>query len=353
VDRVRVGLVLGLVFVAGTALFALPVAEDIRTTTFEFLSIVDSGDADEDTAGDDGGQLQDEDVQFAEPDLLAEPAIELDRSVFVDPRIVGVAPPTVIEGLLTFRGSPTRSFYGRGPVPDDPEVVWQYPETGGLCRQSSVGGQVRGWCGTGWTGQPTLFRLDGRLWSIFGALDGAVHFLDAETGELLLPKFQTNDIIKGSVTVDPDGFPLVYAGSRDNLYRVIAYDNGKPREAWSLDAAATSPTKWKNDWDGAGLVIDDYLFIGGENSRIHIANLNRGWGDDGLVTVDPELIFSAPGWDDELLRAVGENVSIENSVAISGGHALFRQLGRVGSRVGSLKTSHGRRSGQNVPLLGR
>ncbi|MFT7475422.1 MAG: outer membrane protein assembly factor BamB [Verrucomicrobiales bacterium] len=324
VDRVRIGLVLGLVFVAGTALFALPVAEDIRTTTFEFLSIADSGDADAASSTDE--QPQDE-VLVTELEERVEPGIEFDRSVFVDPQMVGVAPPTVIEGLLTFRGSPTRSYYGRGPVPDDPEVVWQYPETGGLCRESSVGGQLRAWCGTGWTGQPTLFRLDGRLWSIFGALDGAVHFLDAETGKPLLPKFQTNDIIKGSVTVDPDGFPLVYSGSRDNLYRVIAYDNGAPRELWSLDAEATSPTKWNNDWDGAGLVIDDYLFVGGENSRIHIAKLNRGWGDDGLVTVDPELIFSAPGWDDELIQAVGENVSIENSVAISGDTLYFANSG--------------------------
>lgn len=49
------------------------------------------------------------------------------------------------------------------------------------------------------------------------------------------------------------------------------------------------------------MVVDDYLFIGGENSRFHIVKLDRGCRDDGLVTADPQVVFHAPGWDDELL----------------------------------------------------
>ena len=48
------------------------------------------------------------------------------------------------------------------------------------------------------------------------------------------------------------------------------------------------------------LVIDDYLFEGGENRQFHVVKLNRGYGADGIVQVDPELVFNAPGWDDEL-----------------------------------------------------
>ncbi len=41
------------------------------------------------------------------------------------------------EGLLTFRGSPTRTYYGEGPVPPDLEVLWSYPGTsGGMCAES-------------------------------------------------------------------------------------------------------------------------------------------------------------------------------------------------------------------------
>ena len=77
-----------------------------------------------------------------------------------------------MPGLLTFRGSPTRNYYGEGPVPEDPQVLWSYPgESGGMCAESSASGQPKVWCGTGWTGQPAVFERDGRTWVVFGAYD--------------------------------------------------------------------------------------------------------------------------------------------------------------------------------------
>ena len=246
---------------------------------------------------------------------------------WVDPATAGRPWGDTVDGLLTFRGNPTRTFYGAGPVPTAPEVIWQFPEGGPMCSNSSVGSEVSTWCGSGWTGQPSIFEREGRTWVAFGAYSRNVHFLDADDGTRLLPDFETGDIIKGSVTIDPDGYPLLYTGSRDNDYRVIAFDREEPEELWALNAFDVSPTRWNNDWDGAGLVIDDYLFIGGENSQFHIVKLNRGFDPLGLVTVDPQLVFNTPGWDDELLRAVGGNVSIESSVAISGNVVYFANSG--------------------------
>ena len=245
---------------------------------------------------------------------------------WVDPESSGEPWGDTVEGLLTFRGNPTRSFYGEGPVPSDPEILWRFPDQA-MCSNSTAGGEVRNWCGSGWTGQPAIFERDGQTWVTLGSYSRNVHFLDADTGERLLDDFPTGDIIKGSVTIDPDGYPLLYTGSRDNFYRVVAFDGDAPRELWALAATDVSPTKWNNDWDGAGLIIDDYLFIGGENSQFHIVKLNRGYGGDGLVTVDPELVFNTPGWDDELLAEMGGNVSIENSVAISGDVVYFANSG--------------------------
>ena len=245
---------------------------------------------------------------------------------WVDPASSGQPYGDTVEGLLTFRGNPTRTYYGEGPVPTDPEVVWRFPDQA-ICSNSSVGGQSINWCGTGWTGQPSIFERDGQTWVAVGAYSRNVHFIDYDNGERLLPDFRTGDIIKGSVTIDPDGFPLLYTGSRDNFYRVVAFDRAEPTELWALNAADVSPTRWNNDWDGAGLILDDFLFIGGENSQFHIVKLNRGYDADGLVTVDPELVFNTPGWDDELLAAVGGNVSIESSVAISGNVVYFANSG--------------------------
>lgn len=232
-----------------------------------------------------------------------------------------------VDGLLTFRGNPTRSWYGQGPVPQNPSVAWSW-EIG--CSNSNVGGQPKNWCGSGWTGQPAVFHPPGEpeaWWVAFGAYNRNVTFLDPATGAEAFPPYATNDIIKGTITIDPDGFPLLYTGSRDNNFHVVALDRPTPEALWQLSADAVQPTKWNDDWDGSALIIDDYLFEGGENSRFFIVKLNRAFDADGLVTVNPEIVFSAAGWDDELTAAVGGNVSIENSVAISGNTVYFANSG--------------------------
>ncbi len=231
-----------------------------------------------------------------------------------------------VEGLLTFRGNPTRTFHGRN-APTDPVVAWTH-EIG--CATSPVGGVAKVWCGSGWTGQPSVFRPPDAAgadpdswWLAFGGYDRNVTFLDPETGEEVYGPYPTGDIIKGSITIDPDGYPLLYTGSRDNHYHIVALDRPEPEALWKLRSDAVKPTKWNDDWDGSGLIIDDYLFEGGENSRFFIVKLNRSYDSNGLVTVDPEIVFSTESWDAELLAATSNEMSIENSVAISGDTVYF------------------------------
>ena len=135
-----------------------------------------------------------------------------------DPKEVETAWGSVVEGLLTFRGSPTRSWYGRGPVPLMPEVLWRFPKEGNLCSLSTTGGRTTNWCGIGWTGQPAVWQTGGDTWLAVGAYDRGIHLLDTSTGSPAKKPFVTGDIVKGSLTVDPDGFPLIYSGSRDDAY---------------------------------------------------------------------------------------------------------------------------------------
>lgn len=248
-------------------------------------------------------------------------------SGWVDPASVGQNVGTV-NGLLTFRGNPTRTFYGQGPVPSDPTVQWRFGQGDELCSFSTVGGESTKWCGTGWTGQPAIFDYADRRWVVFGSYAPAVHFLDATTGERILADFGVGDLIKGSVTIDPDGFPLVYFGSRDGLFRIVSFDGESPAEIWQLSADAVDETLWNDDWDGVSIVVDDHLFVGGENSNLHIVKLNRSTGPDGRVTADPELIFFAPGWDEQLLSDLGDpNVSIETAITIVGDSLWFANSG--------------------------
>lgn len=234
------------------------------------------------------------------------------------------------EGLTTFRGNAARSYYGEGPVPLDPEIRWRHPERTKLCSDSIVALDISEWCGTGWTGQPNVIEEAGGAVEVReGAYDRRYHFVDGETGEQVRPPLATLDLAKGSATSDPNGFPLYYAGSRDGHLRIVALDRPEPETLWSIDAGTTVPRPLRNDdWDGAPLVVRDHLIEGSENGWLYVIRLNRDTDDDGLVTVDPQVVATIPGFDDELLRSLGDDeVSIESSVSFRKGVVYFANSG--------------------------
>ncbi len=246
------------------------------------------------------------------PPVPASPATEAPATT---PVLAGHgAPYGTVDGLTMFRGNPTRSWYGRGPVPADPTVRWQFPPgEGRLCSESTAAEETKRWCGTGWTGQPVVWnRPDGVTEMIVGAYDRRVHFLDAATGEPTRQPFVTGDLIKGTPTLDPDGFPLLYVGSRDNRYRILALDRDVPTELFALTPHPQGV--WNNDWDGNGVVVDGVLYLGGEDSWFRAVDLRRSRDAEGLVQVDPVVLAEAPGFDDQLFDDLGDgNVSIESS----------------------------------------
>ena len=258
-------------------------------------------------------------------------------TVSPSPDQAGVATPGPINstfpGITTFRGNATRSWYGLGPLPTDPVVLWRYPTSGGLCSRSNNEGVTKVWCGTGWTGQPNVIeRADGKVEVRFGAYDAHYHFLDGETGKPVREDLVTGDLAKGSATTDPDEFPLYYGGSRDNYLRVVALDRSEPTVLWKLHANSAPNPVWNDDWDGAPLVVGDYLLEGGENSWFYVIRLNRGYDAAGKVRVNPKVVMMVPGYDDQLFRdlgsgSYGRDVSIESSVAFRDGVAYFVNSG--------------------------
>jgi hypothetical protein len=237
---------------------------------------------------------------------------------------------TAFPGLTTFRGNATRSYYGEGPLPRHPKILWEYPESGGLCSQSKGIDGTKTWCGTGWTGQPNVIVHHGGLVEIReGAYDAHYHFWNGRNGNLVHPDLVTGDLAKGSATSDPDGYPLYYAGSRDNKFRVVALDGREPKVLWSVDAVASVPYPvWNNDWDGAALVIGDYVLEGSENSWFYVIRLNRHYDSQHLVEVDPQIVMLVPGWDAKFRSDLGDDdISIENSPAFYKGVVYFANSG--------------------------
>ncbi|HEY6568297.1 MAG TPA: PQQ-binding-like beta-propeller repeat protein [Actinomycetota bacterium] len=266
-------------------------------------------------AGEGGG------ASAGETDLTSPGAVKTPRPI-----------NEAVEGITTFRGNATRSYYGEGPVPRQPQVRWRHPRNAEdlMCSESIVGVDIDEWCGTGWTGQPNVIQLpDDSVEVREGAYDGQYHFLDGLTGEEVRPNYRTRDLAKGSATSDPDGFPLYYGGSRDGHLRILALDRPEPTLLWSINAATTVPLPLRNDdWDGAPLIIGDYMLEGGENGWLYVVRLHRGYDPSGLVTVAPEIVATIAGFDDQLLRDLGDkDVSIENSVVFRKGVVYFANSG--------------------------
>ena len=257
---------------------------------------------------------------------------------WVDRRTVGL-PWGQVEGLLMFRGNPTNTWYGTGPIPATPQIAWRYPDTP-MCSSSTDLGVTSTWCGNGWTGQPVIWVWpDGTTEMIFGAYDRKLHFVDAETGRDLRAPLLTGDIIKGTPTIDPDGYPLVYFGSRDNKLRILALDRGEAVELWNFTADLSVEGRWNDDWDANPRIVNDIMFEGSENSIYYIWKLNRGYDADGLVTVEPELLLKLPTWNQELLDLIAQScnlvstcmaTSVENTTAVFEGRIYFaNSAGRV------------------------
>lgn len=253
------------------------------------------------------------------------------------------------KGLLMFRGNNTRNFYGTGPVNKIlPQTVWKYPNKSSennkpLCATSYVGAIHKVWCGSGWTGQPIIWeRNDGVTEIITNTYDKGIHFIDAINGNETRPPFYTGDIIKGTVTMDPDNYPLLYSGSRDNFYRIIALDRSVPTELWKIEAKKSDGV-WNDDWDPNGMILNDVLYTGSENGWFHAIKLNRDYDTNGKVSVLPVEIFKYPTYGDGYIQKVGDDdLSIESSpllvgnvvyIANSGGRIMGFNIEKINEGV--------------------
>jgi outer membrane protein assembly factor BamB len=237
-----------------------------------------------------------------------------------------------VDGFLAFRGNPTRTYYGEGPVPRDPEIAWSSPSER-MCSVEELADERKLWCGIGWTGQVVLLDLGGdgitAVEVMVGGYDGTFHLFDGATGTRPRAPFVTGGMVKGTETLDPDGFPLAYVGSRDGYLRVLALDGDRgaaPRELWRLGRHPEGV--WNDDWDANPTVIDDVLYAGGEDSWFRMWRLNRSYDAQGFVTVEPELLVEVPGFDDELIARIGDrNVSIESSPAVTADRVYWANSG--------------------------
>lgn len=193
----------------------------------------------------------------------------------------------------TYLGGPSRRYYGRGPVPEKLDVIWRFRlGTGKTSGTASSSGTVN-WSGSGWTGQNTIVRENGRLYVVASSYDHKLRRIDAQTGRPVW-SYEFPDVIKGTNTVFTNPAPtgeddrlLVVAGSRRGFgvrmgdpsiapVRALAFGSG--REVWRLPVPRTKA--YSQDADSSGLLIGDSYYQAVESGYIYRLDPTKteSWG---------------------------------------------------------------------------
>jgi outer membrane protein assembly factor BamB len=234
-----------------------------------------------------------------------------------------------IEGITAFRGNHYRNTasYGVADIKSGKlEQIWEV----------SIG-YIDTWTGVGWTGQPVIVKwpestkLAMNLYSdkkiksdlkeaIYGTLDGNIYFLDLEDGSKTRAPINTGFPIKGSVSVDPRGYPLLFAGQGINT-NANAQSDCKLRifnlldQSLLFELSGNDPHAYRawNAFDSNALIDakTDTLIQAGENGIIYTAKLNSEYDEsERKISINPEFSnyrYNSP---------YGTGLGVENSPVV-------------------------------------
>lgn len=237
----------------------------------------------------------------------------------------------VLDGVLTFRGNAQRTMPAFGTIESGTSLtqLWQTPTS-----RSSWGG------GAGWTGQPAIVRWPEHTRAlmnvyeefktrpnftevIYASLDGHVYFLDLATGKPSRPPIVIRNPIKGSVTIDPRGYPLLYVGQgipeRGAIgYRIFSLIDQSL--LYFLDGKDPIAGRAWGAFDGAPLIHGDTdtMILGGENGLIYNIKLHTTFDrDKPSISVKPTVTKYR-------YKATGKKeLGTENSIAAYKNYVYF------------------------------
>lgn len=242
-----------------------------------------------------------------------------------------------VNGILSFRGGPFRNNAVMGtPVISKEKLVrsWTF-HTSSLPRWGG---------GSGWTGQPSViewkkqeqqimnlypqFKSKPNLKEVvYGSLDGRVYFLDLATGKKTRNPINIKNSIKGSVALDPRGYPLLYVGQGIpqtgkiglRIYSLI----DQSLLAFIPGIDSYSFRGW-GAFDSSALINreDDSILIGGENGLVYFIKLNTKYNPK-LKKIKIAPIISKYRYKQKNNSYQG----IENSLAVYKNIAYFSDNG--------------------------
>lgn len=245
---------------------------------------------------------------------------------------------TEVEGIITFRGNHFRDSPSFGTI----EVAENYLLEKKWSFTTSASERWGG--GAGWTGQPGIIKWDPKVQQImnlhekfkekqdfieviYGSLDGRVYFLDLHTGEATREPIFIGNPIKGSLSIDSRGYPLLYIGDGvpqnarfgHRIFSLIDHS-----ELFFIDGNDRLAYRNWGAFDSSPLInrLTDTLVVGGENGMFYKLKLNTEFDiENGDISINPTSFKYR-------YRIKGNSYQgIENSVAVYANIAYFADNG--------------------------
>lgn len=240
--------------------------------------------------------------------------------------------------VLTFRGGPFRqnAAYGTVDVQENKlEVAWSAPMSG-----------IASYYGAGWTGQPAIVKWTKEIREmmnltdekkaitalkevILASQDGKIYFLDLADGQPTRDPINVGYPLKGSVSVDPRGMPMLSVGqaiSKINnttgeigffLFNLIdqkqlMFLNGRDKNAY-----------WANGAFNGSSLLDrssDTMIIAGGNGMLYTVSLNTTFDlSKSKLDVSPKI----SSYKAKTSKQQNTKTGIDGSVAMYGNYAYY------------------------------
>ena len=220
---------------------------------------------------------------------------------------------TALEGIINFRGNNYRNApsWGTVSITENKLEVKKYEK-----KTSAIGN----WGGAAWTGQPLIVKWPAETRSkmtslkeefrskddfvevIYAALDGRIYFMELSSGKKTRDYIDIGAPTKGTPTLDPRGWPIIYVGQglqadgdanscNDMYFRAYSLIDNKL--LMKFGASSSDPfalRKWQA-YDSSALIDaeTDTLIEPGENGVLYTMKLNSNFdAEAGTVTMDSE-----------------------------------------------------------------
>jgi hypothetical protein len=240
--------------------------------------------------------------------------------------------------VLTFRGGPFRqnAAYGTVEVQENAlEVAWSSP----------MGG-IASYYGAGWPGQPAIVKWTKEVREmmnltdekkavtalkevIMASQDGKIYFLDLADGQPTRDPINVGFPLKGSVSVDPRGMPMLSAGQGISIIgdktgdigfrlfnlidqKQLMFLNGRDKNAY-----------WSNGAFNGSSLLDrssDTLIITGGNGMLYTVSLNTAFDlSTKKLDIDPKI----SSYKAKASKQQNTKTGIDGSAAMYGNYAFY------------------------------